>query len=277
MNAFSVNNRTACSAEGNLRQMTEPAKVVTFVGAGGKTTCLQTLTKELDFAGCPVIATTTTKVMPEIGMAGWKGLEPPLALSAPCFWYAETEESGKWVGPSRQAVDAAIVSELDDACSRNETGNRHFWVIEGDGANRKNLKCWADYEPQVPWRTDCAVLIASGDLWGKVLHSDQVHRPEACGDLLGHIWNAENAWRYYLQSPLFYPEFKHMSWIVLLNAPGLAEQEQILTALAHGWHEAVSRKESWMEGFPNPDDWPVHLRLAAGDAKKGRLQWLDLW
>jgi len=52
-------------ASGSLWDVTGRAQVVTFIGAGGKTTCLRSITREIDSAGHRVIATTTTKVFPE--------------------------------------------------------------------------------------------------------------------------------------------------------------------------------------------------------------------
>lgn len=280
--AGSETGKETCLREGNLRRMTEPARVVTFIGAGGKTTCMRVLTWELAAAGCPVIATTTTKVAPEEEMRSWQGLFPPTVEIGegarferlnPCFWYEETGEDGKWIGPSRQAVDEAIAAgygygDFTSEHSDYVSGNEHYWVIEGDGAKRLKLKCWANYEPQVPYRTGCGVLVTDGGLWGKILHREYVHRPEACDEIIGKIWNAENAWRYFLRSPVFYPEYRRLSWVILFNAPGLglAEGEEILNAFRHCQKEINQRENK-----------PEHLRLAAGDAKEGKLRWFDLW
>ena len=327
---------------GDLRRMTEPGRVVTFIGAGGKTTCMRTLSWALASAGYPVIATTTTKVAPEEGMTGRQGSVPPPVAARlsqterrnPYFWYAETGEGGKWLGPSRQAVDEAIIGERGgvgfgetngsgysgDNCGDNcidgnyqnqiksNYGNRvdnsfkderidygieykRFWVIEGDGAKRMKLKCWAEYEPQVPLQTECCVLVTDGSLWGKTLQREVVHRPENCLDLIGNIWNAENAWSYFLRSPVFYSEYRRMTWIILFNAPGLgmAEGEKILTDLWQGWgKKELCKEESYKnelfkgelckeKEIQKHENRPEHLRLAAGDAKEGKLQWLGLW
>ena len=68
---------TTSWASGSLWDMTSRAQVVTFIGAGGKTTCCRSVTKELESAGEQVIATTTTKVLPEEHMIAWKNTEPP--------------------------------------------------------------------------------------------------------------------------------------------------------------------------------------------------------
>lgn len=252
-------------ARGSLWRMTERRRVVAFIGAGGKTTCLQSLTQEIASAGCPVVATTTTKVWPEKGMFGWQNpAPPPSETKGPCFWYTEVmAESGKWIGPSRQAVDEAVLEEL-------ETGRRRFWIIEGDGAKGLKLKCWEAHEPQIPRQAECGVLVLDGGLWGNVLRAEQVHRSDACSDLLGRVWNAENAWSYFLRSPVFYPVYKEVFWVILWNAPGLKDVDRPLNDL---YEEGVriSRENVNLRSRPR------HLRLAAGDAKEGVLQWLDLW
>src|SRR5665648_533690 len=134
------------------------------------------------------------------------------------------------------------------------------------------------HEPQIPQQTDCVVLVLDGGLWGEVLQAEQVHRPNGCLDLLGHVWNAEKAWRYFLRSPVFAPQYGQMSWVILLNSPGLSADNKepvcikdALLALCHRWAEIQ----------PDFDDLTKfrskHLRIAAGDAKEGILQWFDLW
>ena len=277
---------------GSLWGMTGRAQVVTFIGAAGKTTCIRSLTHEIDAAEHRVIATTTTKVFPEESMKGWQNPNPPpFEQEGACFWYAQVEDkSGKWMGPPVQAVDTAIadartvldvgaIHELPvvhGSASARTVSDLH-WVIEGDGARGLKLKCWAPHEPQIPKLSDCVVLVLDGGLWGRVLQEEQVHRPAGCLDLLGHVWNAEKAWRYFLRSPVFAPQYGEMSWVILLNRYGeTAENEDLLEP----WEPLLDLNRRWADIQREVKDLeyrPKHLRLAAGDAKKGELQWFDLW
>jgi probable selenium-dependent hydroxylase accessory protein YqeC len=273
-------------ASGSLWDMTRRVQVVTFIGAGGKTTCLRSITQEIDAAGQRVIATTTTKVFPEESMKGWKNANPPpYEQKGACFWYVDVmEENGKWIGPPLKAVDDAIYEDfsfvkeqgIHAGVHREIThgalgSSKRFWVIEGDGARGLKLKCrWEPYEPQIPQRSGCIVLVLDGGLWGKVLQTEQVHRPAGCLDLLGHVWNAEKAWRYFLRSPVFAPQYRQMSWVILLNAKAFRDSVKLLLELNHRWTE-IQREIIELKYRPN------HLRLAAGDAKEGKLQWFDLW
>ncbi|MDR3540223.1 MAG: selenium cofactor biosynthesis protein YqeC [Desulfosporosinus sp.] len=251
---------------GGLRDMTGQAWVTTFIGAGGKTTCLQAITQEINAAGLRVTATTTTKVYPEEHMKVWKNSSPPpYDQEDAYFWYVSVEaESGKWLGPTLKTVDDVI---LEDSTSGS---SQRFWVIEGDGAKGLKLKCWDPHEPQIPRRSDCVVLVLDGALWGRVLQAEHVHRPTGCLDLLGRVWNAEQAWRYFLRSPVFASQYEQMSWVILLNSKVTLGSDKPLLELGHRWEE-IQQEVKDLKYRPN------HLRLAAGDAKEGKLQWFDLW
>jgi len=263
-------------ASGSLWDMTGRARITTFIGAGGKTTCLQSFTQEIDSYGLRIIATTTTKVFPEKQMNGWKNPNPPpYEQKGACFWYLDVmEESGKWIGPSLKAVDDAILKDFTSGSASSRTvpdlHGKRFWVIEGDGARGLKLKCWEPHEPQIPRRTDCVVLVLDGGLWGRVLQAEQVHRPTGCLDLLGHVWNAEKAWRYFLRSPVFDPQYGQMSWVILLNTKTSMDSYKPLLELNQRWSK-IQREVKDLECRPK------HLRIAAGDAKEGKLQWFDLW
>lgn len=279
-------------SRGGLWDMAGRAQVITFIGAGGKTTCLRSITQEINSFGLRVIATTTTKVFPQEHINVWKNTyPPPYEQEDACFWYIEAEEeSGKWLGPPLKAVDDAILEDLlavekqnlqaEERRKNSSTGVdtcKRFWAIEGDGARGRKLKCWAPHEPQIPVRSDCAVLVSDRGLWGKVLQADQVHRFAGCLDLLGQVWNAEKAWSYFLRSPVFAPQYGQMSWVILLNGYGVnVENKEVLDPilllydLNHRWAEI-------QQGTKDLEYRPRHLRLAAGDAKEGKIQWFDLW
>lgn len=310
-------------AHGGLWDMTRRERVVTFIGAGGKTTCLQALTREIESSEQRVIATTTTKVYPEKRMNCWKNPNPPpYERTGSCFWHVDVmEESGKWIGPSREAVDDAIelASAVHDVGAINglpwhsggsmRTGLLHqrtvpvlprkqenrpcafpgrstrtvpvlpWWVIEGDGARGLKLKCWESHEPQIPRRSNCVVLVLDGGLWGGVLQAEYVHRPAVCPDLVGQVWNAEQAWRYFLRSPVFAPQYQQMSWVILLNSPGKNLKNEDLLDLRPPFDPLLDLWHKWIELQRQVFDQsrPKHLRLAVGDAKEGEMRWFDLW
>jgi hypothetical protein len=219
-----------------------------------------------------VIATTTTKVypLPFPSLCKNAGEFPFLEITSPlCFWYDDIEEkSGKWLGIS--------VGDLEQVIQ--EAGKKYVWVIEGDGARERQLKYWASHEPQIPRLTESAVLVIDGRLWGKILQENEIHRSELCPQLAGQIWSPELAWEYILSSPVFRPEYREMSWVVLFNSWGASENE-VEQAYVEKELQAVIRaaKDLIEKDSPQAQLRPRHLRLAAGDAKEGSLRWYDLW
>ncbi len=261
-----LNTRTGF-ASGTLWDMADKAANITFIGAGGKTTCLTRLAQEVTTAKRAAVLTTTTKVYPFCSIAPWQSssLPPPSDYQSPCFWYASCEEgSGKWAGIAWQTLDR--VFELE-----NKAGNvDRVWLVEGDGARCRGLKCWAGHEPQIPLNTRCAVLVINGRLWGQTLRAPDVHRPELCPELIGRVWSEESFWTYVTNSPVFYPEYSHLAWVVFCNqvvSDPLAES--ILAAQGGVWQRA--------KGAVGKLSLPSQLRLAAGDAGEGKIQWYDLW
>lgn len=268
---------------GSLWEMVCKAQVVTFIGAGGKTTCLNRLTWEIDQAGYPVIAATTTKVYPQAFPSHWQNARefPFLEMVTPCFWYAGIEqESGKWQGISIDVLDSAIRKESTLGKGEQlELQPRRFWVIEGDGAREHRLKCWASHEPQIPRSTEAAVLVIDGHLWGKTLKKTDMHRSEICSDLVGKVWNPELAWQYILSSPVFSQAYRELSWFVLFNVWGKEHVEQEYDELRElkklGEKFLTQTQEHFYENLHSR--LPQHLRLSSGNAKEGNLRWYDLW
>lgn len=241
---------------GGLWELTDQAQVVTFIGAGGKTTSLLRLAEELGQLGKRYVLSTTTKVFP-FSLMAWESLVCPPPLDQVCggFWYGYSETAtGKWAGPSMEALDRAIKTSKDI-----------IWGIEGDGARSHLLKCWAEHEPQIPTATCWVVLLLDASLWGNPLGDRDVHRPEHCDDLIGRTWDADTCWKYLQQSPMADARYSGFAWAVLFNERTSRPSEElveILQEMAAGWNFSRPR-------LPN-------VRLAVGSVKEGHLKWLDL-
>ena len=249
-----------------LWELAHKAKVITLIGAGGKTTSLLRLAEEISSQGYDVIQTTTTKVYPVKAKELWinPATPPPPSVQHPCFWYVQTEEkTGKWIGPKVETVDQALEVEKNNNIER-------FWIIEGDGARGLQLKCWAEHEPQIPASTECAVLLLRGDLWGKTLDDKVVHRAEYCLDLTGQTWNAQTCWEYLRRSPVYYPEFQHIFWVVLFNELSENPAKTVKDIAIKDILKEIKDSAS------NAGNGPRHLRIAAGNVKEGTFRWLDL-
>lgn len=161
--------------------------VVSLVGAGGKTTLLFRLAKELATAGETVLTTTTTKI-----------LMPTPAQSATVIIASGPDEilrrkeligkdaihvtaaaghdpaTGKLIGFSADAIDSLW-----------ESGLFSWILVEADGASRRPLKAPADHEPVIPMATRRLVAVVGLDAIGKPLTETWVFRPECYARLTG--------------------------------------------------------------------------------------------
>ncbi len=168
-----------------------PGDDVALVGAGGKTTALFRLARELTDAGRRILLTTTTHlaleqtalaarrigrgvhgVWPEVGAAD---IESALRAHGCALITGPADRAlGKWTGLS--AADLAPLRRLAD-----------LLLVEADGARQLPLKAPADHEPAIP---DCAtlvVVVVGLDVLGQPLTAAHVHRPERMSALTGAI------------------------------------------------------------------------------------------
>lgn len=161
--------------------------VVTLVGAGGKTTLMFALARELSAAGHTVLTTTTTKIqLPTKSQSSFvfevrhaddllvqiDRMDPPpthLTVLAPA-----QDHPMKRTGLSPAHIDTLAAS------------GRFRWIlVEGDGAARKPLKAPAAHEPVIPASCDCVIVVAGLDGVGQPLDEDHVHRADLFANLSG--------------------------------------------------------------------------------------------
>ena len=153
-------------------------ELVSIVGAGGKSTILFALGRDLNAAGARVILTTTTRVgenQPE-GHICWSAepavVEAALGLGLPVF-VAANRAPGKIVGPSPAEVDLLF-----------ERAGADYVVVEADGAAGMAIKAPADHEPVIPSASTTVVVVASIAAIGHPI-SAVAHRPERVAGLIG--------------------------------------------------------------------------------------------
>ncbi len=155
-----------------------------FVGAGGKTTALFQLARELSAASQPVIVTATTHLhIDQIRLADshWIG-EKPEDL-------AGLEENLRGVMLVTGPIDGDRTTGLNDNLLfwLRELYNSHTLplLIEADGARQKPLKAPAGHEPAIPDFAETVVVMAGLTGLGKPLTEAFVHRPEIFARLGG--------------------------------------------------------------------------------------------
>lgn len=151
---------------------------VALVGAGGKSTILATLARELAGSSARVVLTTTTRIQPDqVGSpVAWTSdpavvgdvLEPGVPL-----YVVIREERRKVVGITPEDVDR-LVRETDV----------DVVVVEADGARRRPFKAPADHEPVIPSSATIGVVIVGIDAVGRPAE-EVAHRPEVVARLTG--------------------------------------------------------------------------------------------
>ncbi len=158
--------------------------VVSFTGAGGKTTAMHRLAHELTVAGWRVVTTTTTMISAEertehtiLEPHGSRLLQKArAALSAHqhiTVVAGLTADEEKLIGVEPWLVGELAALPLVDAV-----------IVEADGAKGRSLKAPAAHEPVIPASTSVVVPLAAVDALGQTLDAPTAHRPQLVARLI---------------------------------------------------------------------------------------------
>lgn len=153
-------------------------ELVAIVGAGGKSTIMLTLGRELAEPSGRVVLTTTTKVAADqvTDPTCWSDdpvdVESALAPGRPLF-VATGEIPGKAVGPPPDAVDRLFLETSVD-----------YLIVEADGARSMLIKAPADHEPVIPSLATTVIVVASIDAIGRPI-SEVAFRPDLVARIAG--------------------------------------------------------------------------------------------
>ncbi len=160
--------------------------VISFVGAGGKTTAIFTLAHELKEQGYRVLVTTTT-AMYHPDRDGWDYddlmLEEDILQVAP----PGTENGSVTVAAASFKIDSGKIRgfkpELIDTLWQQDRFD--VILVEADGSKGKPLKAPAAHEPVVPSSTQVVFGLIGLSSLDKPLCEDWVHRPHLFAELTG--------------------------------------------------------------------------------------------
>ena len=213
------------------------SRVLAFVGAGGKTSALFHLARELEPQGWSVVVTTTTH------LADPRAEPEPIrgnVVFRPEMESPRTRASG--LGPipgltvlvSREADEPGKVVGIDPTWIPDLKAVWDFILVEADGSKGLPVKAPASHEPVVPPDTDLVVGLVGLDCLGMPMDGRTVHRPEIFARITGCGPGAPIAWEH-LAALVRHPEglFKevHAPRAVLLNkadrAPFLPSLRQL--------------------------------------------------
>ena len=166
-----------------------PLPRVALVGAGGKSTAMFLLAREL---AKPILLSTTTHLsLEQLSLADhhyiftsadqipWPGVEFP---------HGVVVVTGMNDGTGRvHGVSAPVMQKLFAIANSLSI---HL-IIEADGSRLLPLKAPAGHEPAIPDFVDMVVVVAGLSALGKPLVRDWVHRPERFAELSGLPMEAE--------------------------------------------------------------------------------------
>ncbi|CAH2212504.1 selenium cofactor biosynthesis protein YqeC [Tepidibacter aestuarii] len=151
-------------------------EMISFVGAGGKTTIIFKLAKQLKSMNKKVLITTSTAIYHpdkeeydelivndsiDIGNID-KIKEGSITVIG-----RRVSKENKLLGLSKEAIDEIYNLKIFD-----------YILVEADGSKRKSIKSPDDHEPVIPINTDKVVGVIGLDCIGKKINMENVHRPE---------------------------------------------------------------------------------------------------
>ena len=162
----------------------KPREMISLVGAGGKTTLMFRLAKELLLNGKKVVTTTTTKIM-----------EPVPAETAFLFVDPDEEELKQFVGRhleqyghltiARERIGSGKLKGIspnlvDDLWRSNRMD---YLIVEADGAAGHPVKAPREREPVIPSCTTLVVSLLGVDGVGAELNEENVFQAERVSKL----------------------------------------------------------------------------------------------
>jgi molybdenum cofactor cytidylyltransferase len=168
-----MNNRNGISLARALR--VERGAVVSFVGAGGKTTSMFRLATELSAAGLRIVSTTTTHISKEqvhfapaaITLDEVDLLESRLDQYGQCLVIGPPDGKGRVFGASSELIDVLHARADVDVV-----------LVEADGSRSLPFKAPGQHEPVVPKATTILAPVAGMNSLGQPLDEAHVHRSE---------------------------------------------------------------------------------------------------
>ncbi len=156
--------------------------VISIIGAGGKTSLMFNLAKELAESGKRVLTTTTTKIFmpgpdlsPDIITAD--SVEELIEKSKSCLSRFRHFSAGSKHISDTNKLSRKLKGFDPDIIDQLWKADCFDWIIvEADGAKRKPLKATDTHEPLVPKVTTHLIHVTGLDAVGEILDDNNVHR-----------------------------------------------------------------------------------------------------
>jgi molybdenum cofactor cytidylyltransferase len=156
-------------------------EVVSFVGAGGKTTVIFQLAREIANRNSILVTSTTHLGAWQIPLADQYVIATNLNDLNNMPPHGVTLVTGEMENDRTKPVNETILNWLYE----NTKLRAIPLLIEADGSRQKPLKAPAAHEPPIPEFTDTVVVVAGLSALGKPLTDENVHRAEIFSQLSG--------------------------------------------------------------------------------------------
>ncbi len=162
----------------------DQTELICLVGAGGKTTTLFKMARELKRLKKRVLVTTTTAILcpsqEECDEVIINSLNDPAIFTevtkgSVSVFGRELLDEGKLRGIDKEFIDELYKENIFD----------HI-IVEGDGSKQRPIKAPAYYEPVIPGNTTKTIGVVGLDAIGKRADSGCVHRPEELTKVTGY-------------------------------------------------------------------------------------------
>jgi probable selenium-dependent hydroxylase accessory protein YqeC len=161
----------------------ERGAVVSIVGAGGKTSLMFQLAREMRSVWKVLVSTTTRILVPEEKCYDHLDLEGSLFLDQ------QPSAPGLYVGgrldllPGKPDKIKGVDSKIFDVAAKQFD----LILLEADGASCKPLKGWNATEPVISSSTTHTIGVVDIQCLGKEVNGELVHRLELFSDLTGAL------------------------------------------------------------------------------------------
>jgi probable selenium-dependent hydroxylase accessory protein YqeC len=161
-------------------------EVVSLVGAGGKTTLMFRLAKELLLGGKKVVTTTTTKILePLKEETPYLLIDPDEEKIKQFVWdrlnqYHHITIAGERLGSGKlKGISSSLVNDLWSLYEID------YMIIEADGAAGRSIKAPREGEPVIPLNTTLVVALLGVDGVGMTLNDENVFQAERISKMTG--------------------------------------------------------------------------------------------
>jgi probable selenium-dependent hydroxylase accessory protein YqeC len=161
-------------------------EIISLVGAGGKTSLMFRLARELVLGGKQVVTTTTTRIL------------EPFAEESPCLFVDSENEkirrflkeylsSYRHITVAQERLGAGKLKGISSGFAQDLSRLEEidYLIVEADGAAGHPIKAPKEGEPVIPFSTTLTVALSGVDGLGLELREENVFRSERVSRLTG--------------------------------------------------------------------------------------------